>query len=311
MEQEIAYTLIGVLSAAVFILSYALVQSRKNKKASEAQSRAMDEKLLQAQLQAAHYAKLMDGFAQRILDKNNIIIELEKKIKPPDEGLNAPGGPAEKKREKLLAMKLLSEEDWAQFKSIFYEVHPGYLQNIKKDFPGLTRAELLLVLLMKLKLGTRDIASKLGISPTSVHKTRYRLKKKLNLTDEDDDLEKYVYHYEKIMYMYEHALSGYLTTNKEGYITEINNTELNWLGYRREEAVGKLTGRNIYSEDSIKTFEYYFPLCRQGKVKSLIGNDMILKRKDGTSFPIIASCIAIFNADGSFKETRACHFKKS
>jgi hypothetical protein len=47
---------------------------------------------------------------------------------------------------------------------------------------------------------------------------------------------------------------GYHVTDSRGYFTEINDTELIWLGYTREEVVGRMALKSILSEDSARAY---------------------------------------------------------
>jgi len=52
--------------------------------------------------------------------------------------------------------------------------------------PNLTQAEIRLICLTKLKINTKNMAAIIGVSNTTIEQTRYRLRKKLNLTKEDN-----------------------------------------------------------------------------------------------------------------------------
>jgi DNA-binding CsgD family transcriptional regulator len=55
---------------------------------------------------------------------------------------------------------------------------------LTKNFPGITPAEQRTAALTRLQLSPRQIASMLGISVDSVHKSRQRLRKRFNLGTE-------------------------------------------------------------------------------------------------------------------------------
>ena len=79
---------------------------------------------------------------------------------------------------------ILTEEDWRHFRQMFDTVYPGFLVRLRDKFNDLTPAEVRLLALTKLQLPVNDMAQLLGISPDSIRKTRYRLRKKLNLPEE-------------------------------------------------------------------------------------------------------------------------------
>lgn len=74
---------------------------------------------------------------------------------------------------------ILTEEQWRSFRLKFERVHYGFFQKFSKFVPDATESELRLAALTKLNMTNNEIASMLGISPESVTKTRYRLRKKI------------------------------------------------------------------------------------------------------------------------------------
>ena len=105
---------------------------------------------------------------------------------------NTIGGKVEK-FEKLLNSVLLTENDWSDFKKVFDKLHYGFLPVLKMKHPDLTEGEKRLAVLIKLRLSNKEMACMLGISPNSIVKSRYRLKKKLlSSVDSDISLEDYI-----------------------------------------------------------------------------------------------------------------------
>jgi hypothetical protein len=79
---------------------------------------------------------------------------------------------------------ILTEEDWNGFRSLFEKIYPGFFIHIKDKFPDITLAELRMAALTRLRLTTRQIASILGISVDSVHKSRQRLRQRFQVGSE-------------------------------------------------------------------------------------------------------------------------------
>src|SRR5690606_15006346 len=78
---------------------------------------------------------------------------------------------------------ILTDEDWVQFRTLFEQVHAGFLQRLKEKYPDFTPAEMRFVSLAKLHLSTKEIAAALGVSSQSVRTNWYRIRKKLHLPD--------------------------------------------------------------------------------------------------------------------------------
>ena len=72
-------------------------------------------------------------------------------------------------------------QHWEDFHGIFDQVHQAFFVKLKAHCDTLTRSELRLVALLKMDLGSADIASLLAISQDTARVMRYRLRKKLNL----------------------------------------------------------------------------------------------------------------------------------
>jgi len=76
------------------------------------------------------------------------------------------------------------DRDWEVFKMHFEEVHPDFFRRLQRSYPQLSLNDMRLLALMKLNLNSKEIASILNITPDSVKKSRYRLRKKLELEEE-------------------------------------------------------------------------------------------------------------------------------
>jgi PAS domain S-box-containing protein len=106
--------------------------------------------------------------------------------------------------------------------------------------------------------------------------------------------------------LYENAPCGYHSIDANGIYARINNTELRWLGYEREEVIGKLGIPDILTPES---------LVYQNKVLSeIINNGAIYNveleyvRKDGTTFFGSLNSTSIFDKDGNFLMSRSTLF---
>jgi ligand-binding sensor domain-containing protein len=72
--------------------------------------------------------------------------------------------------------------NWEQFSAHFDEVNNGFLNKLKLKFPSLTNTDLKVCAYLQLKLSTKEIAQLMNISVRGVEISRYRLRKKLQLT---------------------------------------------------------------------------------------------------------------------------------
>ncbi len=91
--------------------------------------------------------------------------------------------------QELLSAKILTSDDWYNFKEKFLKVHPYFFSRINDKGYKLTKSEERLIALEKLGLDNKEIANMLGVSVDSIFNNRYRLRKKLNAPNEISLLE--------------------------------------------------------------------------------------------------------------------------
>ena len=74
------------------------------------------------------------------------------------------------------------DDDWKKFEHNFDIVYDEYLTRLGNTFPELTVSDKKLCAYLKMGLSSKEIAPLLNLTYRSVEMTRYRLRKKLNLT---------------------------------------------------------------------------------------------------------------------------------
>ena len=91
----------------------------------------------------------------------------------------------------LLKKENAEDKDWEVFKSYFSEVHNNFDTTLRSLYKEITEKEIRLAAFLRMNLSTKEIASILNVLPDSVLKSKYRLKKKLDL-DKDMDLSTFL-----------------------------------------------------------------------------------------------------------------------
>ncbi len=76
--------------------------------------------------------------------------------------------------------------DWHKFKLSFDEIHPGFFDRLKHEFPYLTDHDERLSAYLRIDLSSREIAGLMNVTLEATNKSRQRLRKKLNLPAEAD-----------------------------------------------------------------------------------------------------------------------------
>lgn len=79
----------------------------------------------------------------------------------------------------VLSSHLMTDENWYKFRTIFSQQYPKYYQYLIKEFPELTENNIKLIILLKLKLNNIEIGRLLGVSASTITKSKQRLKKKI------------------------------------------------------------------------------------------------------------------------------------
>jgi PAS domain S-box-containing protein len=103
--------------------------------------------------------------------------------------------------------------------------------------------------------------------------------------------------------LYDNAPCGYHSIDPTGLITRINETELGWLGYARDEVVGRMHMTDLMSPASRGEFRDQFAKLKQhGRLSDL---EYEMQRKDGTAFPVLVNVLAVYDAEGAFAYSKA------
>ncbi len=97
--------------------------------------------------------------------------------------------------------------------------------------------------------------------------------------------------------LYENAPCGYLSTLPDGHIAKVNGTLLRWLGYQREELVGRRRFADLLSVGGKLYHETHFaPLLRmQGEVR---GVALEMVAADGRRLPMLVNSTVKTSGDG-------------
>ncbi|GHB85755.1 hypothetical protein [Persicitalea jodogahamensis] len=141
----------------------------------------LEKQIVEDELQQAQID--LNGFVENLHQKNALIDALTLQLESLESGsLAKDDTQLNEARQKLMHSNLLTKNDWDEFQRRFERVHPGFFWQLRTQFPDISPAEERLLALSQLRLDTSQMSRMLGISPSSVHKTKYRLRKKLGLS---------------------------------------------------------------------------------------------------------------------------------
>ena len=103
--------------------------------------------------------------------------------------------------------------------------------------------------------------------------------------------------------LYEHAPCGYHSLDAQGRIIKINLTELDWLGYSREQVVGRMHFTDLTDAAGATQFTALFPRFKEaGRIDNL---EYRMRRKDGTEFTIMVQSTVVRDALGRYLMSRS------
>ncbi len=77
--------------------------------------------------------------------------------------------------------RYLADAEWERLEALLDQVCDGFCSRLCSSFPGMTQAELRTAVLLRLGFSGQQMASMMGISPTSVTKGKQRLKARMDL----------------------------------------------------------------------------------------------------------------------------------
>ena len=84
--------------------------------------------------------------------------------------------------------KSTESEVWEEFELRFSQVHSDFYEKLLKKFPNLTPSEQKLCAFLRLNMTTKDISELTGQSISTLETARYRLRKKLNISNSQVNL---------------------------------------------------------------------------------------------------------------------------
>ncbi|MEV4614953.1 SpoIIE family protein phosphatase [Kitasatospora sp. NPDC049258] len=102
---------------------------------------------------------------------------------------------------------------------------------------------------------------------------------------------------DNVVDLYENAPCGYLSTLMDGQIAKVNATLLGWLGYRREELVGRKRFADLLTVGGRLYHETHFAplLGMQGEIGGIA---LELRAADGTRLPVLVTSTVKTGDDG-------------
>jgi tetratricopeptide (TPR) repeat protein/DNA-binding CsgD family transcriptional regulator len=193
-QQFYLYLIIGLfllLLPLLGIMAWLLKRNLRHKEAVVVSQRMLSE-LKETQYKQEIEQKNMELYrlVNSIKNKNGMLDEVKEiMMQEIKENCNAPVETFQK-TVKTIQSHIVSDQDWELMDKQIEELSSGFTSALLKKHPALSPGDLKLCAFIRLNLSVREISSLLNITEESVHKHRYRLRKKLGLNG--DSLEVYL-----------------------------------------------------------------------------------------------------------------------
>jgi len=173
LQRNVLIALVLLVFVAAWLLLASMNQRHRRRR------ERMDAQLRQAESELAFASGQLADFTRNISEKNDLIQTMQARL----------GEGAQTAVEELQRSIILTEDDWVNFKILFQRVHPQFFANLAQKYPEMTPGEVRFLALCKLNISTREMAAMLGVSMDAIRKLRHRLRKKLQTSNPDVELE--------------------------------------------------------------------------------------------------------------------------
>lgn len=134
-----------------------------------------------------HKSSQLASNTMAMMRKNNLLSSIKDEIQDqkgelgdqfPDKHYN--------KLIELIEDGIEDEHEWEIFEQLYNEAHGNFFKRLKKEHPQLTPSDLRLCAYLRMNLSSKEIAPLLNISVRGVEERRYRLRKRLDLSTDQN-----------------------------------------------------------------------------------------------------------------------------
>ena len=178
--------IISLLGGVFLLFTYFVYQKRKKEKkiaSLELQQAQLKQQQLEQEL--VYKNKQMATHAINIMQRNKLLqkyLQLLKEIKPET---NSSMLKQYNSLKKEINKTIQSKKDWESFKTYFEQTNENFVGQLMQN-ANLTNHDFRLAALIKLGMTNKEIATIFNISPQSVKNSLYRLKKKMQLSNDEN-----------------------------------------------------------------------------------------------------------------------------
>lgn len=195
MHKRIINSLV-IFGILIILFVWYVFETLRNKEKVKKQLKILENKEIAArlkneQLRNEHFQLEIDAQnkelasnALMVSEKNRLLDQLVSRI----EAMRKEGNMSEKNAAELVGQikgDLVPQDDWIYFKLHFEKVHPDFFSKLKEVCTDLSEGELRLCAYIRIGIENKQIAQMLSVQPDTVKTSRYRIRRKLKLRQED------------------------------------------------------------------------------------------------------------------------------
>ena len=136
-----------------------------------------------------HKAQDLAASTMNVIRKNEILLDIDYELESLSENMTADRNTMLKRLAKIRHMikeNIQHDNIWQQFEENFDIVYDDFLKRLGEQYPQLTVSDKKMCAYLKMDLSSKEIAPLLNLTVRSVEMTRYRLRKKLGLSRENN-----------------------------------------------------------------------------------------------------------------------------
>ncbi len=120
--------------------------------------------------------KELAASALQLIEKEEFLKTLKSKVRVKDEKIKV-----HEVNKVLRSISVSNNQNWEEFKLRFIDVNKEFYNKIFEKYPKLSQGDQKICALIKLNFSSKEMSRLLGISVESVHTSRHRIRKKMNL----------------------------------------------------------------------------------------------------------------------------------
>ena len=183
------YILIILLLIILLIISLYISRLKSNKKLTEIRLENIKLEQQKMGLTLEYKQKELENLALHIMQKNEFLEQIKSDVGTLKKTVETDQQTKIKTISLKITQSLRKNKDLEKLQERIDQVHAEFLNKLTVKYPDLTEKEKRLCALLKLNFSSKEISSLNNISENAVMMARYRLRKKMNVTNDENLVE--------------------------------------------------------------------------------------------------------------------------